>query len=133
MAKTKNEEETEALVLDVRSFNSAERLECQVRFDATFGDLLAALYEAIDPDRETVSQIRIEVDGDRAFPDQIVQFMLWVQAKRDDPDVSIEAFDDLTLAELNSAFVRGMAGKASKRTRSKRSSPEPDSASSSTG
>jgi hypothetical protein len=121
-----------ALVLDARSFNSAERLEVQIHFDTPFGDLLQALFEAVDPRREGPSVRHIVArDGTRFFPDQVIAFCLWVQAKRDRPDAELAEFDDLALADLVAAHVGGLMGKGGRSTRPARSSPEPASSGSS--
>lgn len=123
-------DDPDQLVIDVRTFTAPERLECQIHFDNTFGDLCHVLREAISPVRPD-EPLRLTRDGERVWPDQVAQFMLWVQTKRDDPTVALEDFDDLNLAEIQSAFTRGMLGKAQRPTRSTRSSPESKSASSS--
>lgn len=127
------EEETteEPHVVDVRSFTGPERLECQEHFDATFGDLCQLMREAILPGRPA-EPLRLEGVNGRVWPDQVAQFLLWVQARRDDPDVELEDFDRLNLAEVQGAFTRGLLqGKA--RTRSTRSSPGSSSVDSSEG
>lgn len=130
--KTKSEEsQPDPLVLNLRSFTSPERLECQIHFDAPFGDLARALFEAIDPERTGASEIRIEGSNGRFFPDQIAQYLLWVQARRDDPDVELEDFDDLSYGQLNGAYHRGLVGKGSTSTSRKSSSPDSGSADSS--
>lgn len=121
------EDEVERLVIDVRTFTSPERLECQIHFDATFGELINVVKDAIYPNR-TVAEVRVEGSNGRVFPDQVAQFMLWVQAKRDDPDAQLEDFDHLNLQEVQSAFTRGLLGKAPRRTNAPSSKPESDSA-----
>jgi hypothetical protein len=123
------------LILKPGSFTSPERMECQVRFDAPFDNLLDYTFTAVDPRREGLLAGEIVArDGTRAFPDQIIQFMLWVQAKRDDPDVQLEQFDSLTLAEIRGARLRALLGKAgSGNGRSTSSSPVPASSDSSVG
>ena len=110
-----SESAAEKLTLDANSFNAAERMECQIHFDAPFRDLLACIFEAVasrSKDQPT-SVIRIvDRDGVRHFPDQIIQFMVWVQAKRDDPTVELSAFDDMVMDELEAVHVRGLLGKA---------------------
>ncbi len=121
--------DTEKLVLDAASFVAAERLECQIRFDVPFGDLLAFLYEAVDPRREGPMATRVvDREGTQYFPDQGMVFMLWVQAKRDDPDASLTVFEELRLADLNGAHIRGLLGKGKGSTKSPTSSDEPVSA-----
>lgn len=119
--------EVEQLVIDVRTFTSPERLECQIHFDATFGELINVVKDAIYPNR-TVAEVRVEGANGRVFPDQVAQFMLWVQAKRDDPDAALEDFDHLNLQEVQSAFTRGLLGKAPRRTNAPRSETGSDSA-----
>lgn len=112
------------IVLDAASFNSAERMECQTHFDAPFGDLMRCINEAIDPNRTTAQQIQIiDRDGVHHFPDQIIQYMVWVQTKRDRPDATIDEFDDLEYRDLSSAHVRGLLGKASTGKPTKRGRP----------
>lgn len=120
------------LTLDANSFNAAERMECQVHFDAPFGDLLACIYEAVAPRTKNNPQaiIRIEDrDGNRAFPDQIIQFMLWVQTKRDDPDVELSAFDGMVIDELEGVHLRGLVGKARSRASGKSGKPSTEAGS----
>lgn len=127
-------DDTDKIVLDAASFNSAERLECQTRFDAPFGDLLRCMFEAVDPRRDGPMLVRIiDRDGVQHFPDQIIQFMLWVQTKRDRPDADLTEFDDLPLSDLNSAHVRGLLGKGNSNTKPKKQSRKRDSADSSKG
>ncbi len=118
-----DEETPEQLVIDVRTFTSPERLECQIHFDATFGELINVVKDAIYPNR-TVAEVRVEGNNGRVFPDQVAQYMLWIQAKRDDPDAELEDFDDLNLQEVQSAFTRGLLGKAQRRTNAPKSPPE---------
>lgn len=124
----------EQIVLDAASFNSAERLECQTRFDAPFGDLMRCINEAIDPNRTVAQQIRI-VDRDdvQHFPDQIIQFMVWVQTKRTRPDATLDEFDGLEYRDLSSAHIRGLLGKDQTATKPKKSSRGRASAGSSKG
>lgn len=126
-------EAEEMLVLDARSFNSAERLECQVRFDASFGDLLRNIFEAVDVRREGLMETRIvDREGTQFFPDQIILFMLWVQAKRTNPDAVLEDFDSLPIGDLTLAHIRGLVGKANGSAKSKKPSRGRGSAGSST-
>jgi hypothetical protein len=125
---------TDELTLDAASFTAPERLECQTRFDNPFGDLMRCMFEAVDPRRDGPMTVRIvDRDGVQHFPDQIIQFMLWVQAKRDNPDADLTDFDDMRFAELASAHVRGLLGKDDSNTKPSSSSPAPDSADSSPG
>lgn len=123
----------ELLVLDAKSFDSAERLECQVRFDIPFGDLMQYTLAAVDARRTEPLQLLVTRAGETVWPDQVMQFMVWVQARRTDPTVTLEDFDGLTLPELVSARVRGAVGKAPTTTTSPRSSPVPASSDSSEG
>lgn len=122
------------IVLDAASFNSAERLECQTHFDAPFGDLMRCINEAIDPNRTVAQSIRI-VDRDdvQHFPDQIIQFMVWVQTKRTRPDATVDEFDGLEYRDLSSAHVRGLLGKASTGKPTKQARPGGKRKKSSTG
>lgn len=121
----------ETLTLDPTSFNSAERLECQTRFDAPFGELLRCVFDALDPRREGPPTQIIDRDGVQHFPDQIMQFMLCVQARRTNPLASLGDFDELRYADLASAYVRGRLGKETKTTEPTSSSQESSSADSS--
>lgn len=123
-------DEPTELVLDPYTFTAPERLEVQVQFDTAYGDLLDYIRASWDPKREGPMQTAIVArDGTRWFPDQIIAYMLWVQEKRTRPDADLAEFDGLTLAELNSAHVRGLLGKARRpaSTRPKTSGPGPDS------
>src|SRR5574343_317493 len=51
-------------------------------------------------------------DGTRYFPDEILAYLLWVEARRTDPDAELEDYDDLSESALRSAHVRGLLGKA---------------------
>lgn len=133
-AKKPPADDTEELVLDAASFTSPERMECQVRFDASFGDLLRCIFEAVDPRRDGPMETRIiDREGVQHFPDQILQFMVWVQAKRGDPDVELEDFDGLRFGELAGAHLRGLVGKDNGSAKSTRSSRGRSSAASSKG
>lgn len=127
------DEPADELTLDPYSFTAPERLECQVQFDTAFGDLLDHMRASWDPNRDgPMTSAVVARDGTRHFPDQIIQFMLWVQEKRTRPDALLSEFDDLSLTELNSAHVRGLIrGKAKTSTRSTRSSKPPASSGSS--
>lgn len=123
------------LVLDPYSFNGAERLEIQTAFDTAFGDLLQYVRESWDPNRSgPMASAVVARDGTRHFPDQILARLLWVQERRTRPDAELSEFENLPLAELNSAHVRGLiaSGKALKSTRSRQSSSAPDSSVSTT-
>lgn len=122
------------LVLDLSTFNAAERLECQVQFDTAFGDLSRYIRESWDPKRKVPLETAIVArDGTRWFPDQIIQFMLWVQEKRSRPDAELSEFDHLSLADLNTAHLSGLLGKATRTsTASRRSRRRPSSSTSST-
>jgi hypothetical protein len=100
--------------LDARSFNRAERLEVQQRFDVEFSDVITYLFEMINPGRTGAMPFAlVERDGEtRHFGDEVLQFMVWVQAKRVAPAAALEAYDEVALADLTSAHVRGILGKA---------------------
>lgn len=127
-------DEPAELVLDLSTFNAAERLECQVQFDTAFGDLMRYIRESWNPDREgPMASAVVARDGTRWFPDQIIQYMLWVQEKRTRPDAELSEFDELPLAALNGAHVAGLLGKATRTsTASRRSRRQPSSSTSST-
>lgn len=124
----------EQLILDAASFTASERMECQVNFDTPFGDLLRCIFEAIDPRRDApISVPIVDRDGVQHFPDQIIQFMLWVQSKRDDPDVELSTFDDLLWRDLSKAHLGGLLGKDKPAGKSKKSKRGRGSAGSSQG
>lgn len=122
----------EGLVFDPYSFTAPERLEVQVQFDTAYGDLLDYVRESWNPNRTgPMENGIIDRNGRRWWPDEILQFMLWVQVKRDRPDVELAEFDGLALMDLNLAHVRGLSGKAARTSgRPERSSSGPDSSAS---
>lgn len=131
MANAPAEQEPDEFVLDAKSFDSAERMECQVRFDTPFGDLMRYTLAAIDARRPGPLQLLETRAGATVWPDEVLQFMVWVQARRTDPDAALADFDGLTIGELAQARVRGAVGKAPTATMSTSSSPGPGSADSS--
>lgn len=111
------------IVLDAASFNSAERMECQTHFDAPFGDLLRCIFEAVDLRRDGPAVVQIiDRDGVQHFPDQIIQYMLWVQTKRERPDAELDEFDNLVWRDLSGAHIRGLLGKDQSSGKPKKSS-----------
>ncbi len=126
-------DEPEQLTLDPYTFTAPERLEVQVQFDTAYGDLLDYIRQSWNPNREgPMTSAIVARDGTRWFPDQIIAFMLWVQERRSRPDAQLSEFDNLTLAELTGAHVRGLLrGKATTTSRSTRSSKSPASSGSS--
>lgn len=112
---------TDKLVLDARSFNSAERMECQIEFGASFGDLLRCMFEEVRPPEDGQRTRIVDGDDKQRFGDEIIQFMVWVQAKRDQPDAVLSDFDDLTFTDLTSAHVRGLVGKDKPKSKPKKS------------
>lgn len=105
----------DGLVFDPYSFTAAERLEVQVQFDTAYGDLLAYVRASWNPNRTgPMESAIVDRNGRRWWPDEIMQFMLWVQVKRDRPDAQLSEFDGLTLSDLNTAHVRGLLGKAAR-------------------
>lgn len=126
--------DTDELVLNPGSFTGPERREVQQRLKVPFTDLMAYTLEAIDRIyQESPSEPRVLVaaDGALVFPDEVLQVMVWVQARRDDPEAKLEDFDQLTMADLNSARIRGLRGKANSGSTSTTSSTESPSADSS--
>lgn len=124
--------DTDELVLNPGSFTGPERREMQQRFDVPFGDLMAYTVGAIRPGRKYRTEPLVDVrDGTHHFPDEVLQFMAWVQAKRTDPEAKLEDFDHLTLRDLADARARGIQGKAPEPETSTRSSPDSSSAASS--
>ncbi len=127
----------EVLKLDALSFTGPERLECQQQFDTPFGDLLQCVFEACDLRRDGPMTVQIvDREGIQHFPDQIIQFMLWVQIKRDDPDAELSMFDDLQWGDLNRAYIKGRLnrlGKASTKTNESTKSGNGEDSADSTG
>ena len=121
------------LVLNAGSFTAAERREVQRRFDTAFGDLLQYLRDYVTAEREGPMPTAIVArDGTRWFPDDILAYLLWVEARRSAPDAQLEDYDDLSEAALRSAHVRGLLGKDGAPTRRRKTSgPGPDSSGSS--
>lgn len=106
-------DEPAVIELDARSFNSAERLEVQTHFDVDFADALTYIYEMINPNRSGAMPFAlVDREGNRHFGDQLLQFMVWIQAKRTNPAAKIEDYDDLDLRAFTRAYVRGLSGKA---------------------
>lgn len=122
------------LVLEPGSFTGPERREVQQRLKVPFGDLMVYTHEAVNRlYEESPADLRVLVaaDGALVFPDEVLQVMVWVQARRADPEAQLEDFDHLTLRDLNSARIRGIKGKATSGETSTTSSPESPSADSS--
>lgn len=123
------------LVLSPGSFTGPERREVQQHLKIPFADLMMYTSEAVnrlyldtpgDPQRPLTAP-----DGALVFPDEVLQVMVWVQARRADPEAKVEDFDHLTMRDLNSARIRGIRGKATSGETSTTSSPESPSADSS--
>lgn len=130
-----DEAETE-LVLHVGSFTAPERREVQQRFDHMFGDLLVYTFNAVIRGPiagERTPPLVDSRDGAQYWPDEILQYMLWVQTRRTDPAAKLEDFDELTLVELANARARGLPPKATEPEPSTRSSPGSGSAEPSPG
>lgn len=105
-------EPDDVLKLDTRSFVASERLEVQKRFDTAFGDLVQYIRDYVTGGREGPLQTAIiDRDKTRWFPDQIMAYMLWVEARRTDPTARLEDYDAVPEVELRSAAVRGFLGK----------------------
>lgn len=121
------------LVLNAGTFNAAERREVQRHFDTAFGDLLQYLRDYVTAEREgPMPSAVVARDGTRWFPDDILAYLLWVEARRTDPDAQLDDYDDLSEAALRSAHVRGLLGKGgTASTRPARSSSGPASSGSS--
>ncbi len=112
------------LVLNAGSFNAAERREVQRHFDTAFGDLLQYLRDYVTAERVGPMETAIvdRRDGTRYFPDDILAYLLWVEARRSDPDAKLEDYDELSEAALRAAHVRGLLGKAGSPTTKPRTS-----------
>lgn len=107
------QEEEQTVVLRARSFNAAERMECQQEFGHHFGDLLKVITEAVNPGRTGLMTRKIVDDsGRQRFPDEILQFMFWVQAKRDRPDAQLSDFDGMLYYELSKPWLTELLGNA---------------------
>lgn len=121
------------LVLNPGSFTGPERRQVQQHLKIPFGDLLDYTHQAVRRALATElpaepQAVLVAVDGAMVFPDEVLQVMAWVQARRDRPDAQLEDFDGLTLADLNSARIRGLRPKAIEPGTSERSSPGSGSA-----
>jgi len=116
------------LVLNLMSFTGPERREMQQRFDTPFADLVQYTFDAIANRTERQAPLVDGRDGARYFADEVIQFGLWVQARRTNPDALLEDFDHLTILELHNARARGIPGKATGPEPSTRSSPGSGSA-----
>ena len=126
--------DTDELVLNPGSFTGPERREVQQRLKIPFADLMIYTQQAVNrlyQDSPDELRVLAAADGTLVFPDEVLQVMVWVQARRDDPEAKLEDFDQLTMADLNSARIRGLRGKANSDSTSTTSSPESPSASSS--
>lgn len=126
--------DTDKLILNPGSFTGPERREVQQRLKIPFADLMiytrqtvSRLYEEEPEDL----RVLVAADGALVFPDEVLQVMVWVQARRTDPSLALEDFDQLTLSDLNSARIRGLRGKPTGPEMSTTSSPESPSADSS--
>lgn len=121
------------LVLNAGTFNAGERREVQRQFDTAFGDLLQYLRDYVTAEREGPMPTAIVArDGTRYFPDEILAYLLWVEARRTDPDAKLDEYDELSESALRSAHVRGLLGKAgTASTRPRTSGPGPASSGSS--
>ncbi len=122
------------LVLDVDSFDWAERLECQKRFDNEWGDILKYLRAVVNPGRDGAMPFRLfDRDNNLIVADELLPFLLWVQAKRDRADADLAEFQGHAHGELRWAHLNGLLGKARKggSARSARSSKRRGSPSSS--
>lgn len=100
------------LVLDAASFTGPERRDVQQRFAIPFGDLLTYTFDAMiagaRADAAPLAPLVDPRDGALHFPDDVVQYMLYVQARRTDPAATVEQFDHLTLRDLANARARGI-------------------------
>lgn len=122
------------LVLEPGSFTGPERREVQQHLKVPFAELLAYTRDAVvrlyDKEPDGVLRVLTAADGALVFPDEVLQMMVWVQARRADPDAQLEDFDQLTMSDLNSARIRGLRGKAltgGSSTTSSTGSPSADS------
>lgn len=123
------------LVLDVDSFDWAERLECQQRFDNEWGDILKYLRALVNPGREGAMPFRLfDRDKNLIVGDELLPFLLWVQAKRDRPDADLVEFQGAAHGDLQWAHLGGLLEKQRRAATgsSKLSRKRPSSRSSST-
>lgn len=124
------------VVLDPGSFTGPERREVQHHLKVPFADLMAytreAVYRLYDTEPAGPMRVLSAADGALVFPDEVLQVMVWIQARRADPEAKLEDFDGLTMSDLNSARIRGLRqGKAPTGGSSTTSSTESPSADSS--
>lgn len=100
------------LVLDLDSFDWAERLECQKRFDNEWGDILKYLRALVNPGRAGAMPFRLfDRDTNLIVGDDVLPFLLWVQAKRDRPDAELTEFEGMAHADLQWAHLGGLLEK----------------------
>lgn len=114
-------DDADELVLNPGSFTGPERRLVQQHLKVPFADLMKYTREAVyrllpaepgDPNPDDL-RVLVAADGALVFPDEVLQVMAWIQARRTNPDAQLEDFDGLTMSDLNSARLRGMRqGKA---------------------
>lgn len=101
------------LVIAPGSFSGPERRELQHRFKVPFGDLMTYTFDAaMKAGGDEPLRVLAGADGTLIYPDEVMQVMAWVQARRTNPDTVLEDFDGLTLRDLYNARARGLRGKA---------------------
>lgn len=106
------EPEPVELILDVDSFDWAERLECQKRFDNEWGDILKYLRALVNPGRAGAMPFKLfDRDGNLIVGDDLLPFLLWVQAKRDRPDADLAEFQGVEHGDLQWAHLGGLLEK----------------------
>ena len=123
------------LVLEPGTFTGPERRLMQQHLKVPFADLVTYVYRAAlrlhADDDQGEPRVLVAAGGAFVFPDEVMQAMAWVQARRADPEAKVEDFDHLTMRDLNRALTRGTRGKAGGPETSTTSLPESPSADSS--
>lgn len=110
--------------LDLDSFNRAERMELQSRFDCDLADLwdYVAMKAKLNRKIDTATKI-VDAEGNVRHADEILQVMVWVQLRRARPDVKLEDLDHLNWTSLVRSLYRRRpkastsAGPSGKRTK----------------
>ncbi len=124
------------LELDLDTFTADERLECQIQFDNEWSDIAKYLRALCNPWREGAMPFKLFDRKERlVVGERILAYMLWVQAKRTDPEAELEPFTNMANGALRRAHLDGLLGKAKRGEsgKSTRSSRRRASSSSSAG
>jgi len=105
--------------VDLLSFNAAERLEIQGHFDCHYRDLVLVVQAEFVTGAGDESYAAVDRAGTRHFPDQILMYLMWVTARRSDPEVALESFAELGWKDLRETLIAPKAD-GGEPTRSKR-------------